>query len=204
MCSSSFQPQVGILAAVCLFLLSGATVPAQEKVDQRAIRITPLQLFSGEAARLAPHLDLAGYGCVKFEFDGKKSFGYQWEVWENGTKKPGSGGKLSPLTSGELSFSLREAFDSDGKKKYKAIMSQVGVTSTNLVPMPPQKDNCSSSHGQIMKELTFKDEQPIAIWGLVRPKAGEGVSLFDLDKAAKEAEWALLLRVTFGKSEFSD
>jgi hypothetical protein len=189
------------VAAGCL-LGGTATNEAQEKADKGSIRISPSILFTGELARLYPHLDLAACGCVKVDFEGPKTLVVELDVWQNGKAKPLTAGscKAYPFKAGEISLSVRETVK-EGKEKYKIIITGGGATFSLYADMPAVKDR--SSNTKILdKTVTVAEASTVAVWAFNVGKGTDYISGEEsVEETAKRVEWALVLKISVEKKQ---
>ena len=173
---------------------------AQEKAE---IRIEPAELFPGDLARIAPHLDLAGSGCVKTSFVGNKSFAPEVDIWRNGKSETIRLGSSDPHVAAHVSFSLREVRDDKNEPKYRLIVASGGSTHSRDFDLPKVKNSIGKTGLALSKETTANDDEPVTVWILTE---GEGANTVTADESfearARRAEWAMVLKIRFGKSKF--
>jgi hypothetical protein len=164
-------------------------------------RITRSQLFVGDLARLEPHLDLTGSGCVKLDYQGTRKLLVSLEVWENGKAKALSPIPFSyePARAGDLSMSVRETTH-DGKPKYKIIVSSGGATFSMYVDIPSIKDSLTSVK-RLSDSISAKEGRAVPIWALNKGKgSGEFHHDESVEEMAKRVEWSLVVKVAIEKA----
>jgi hypothetical protein len=173
---------------------------------QGIVRVSSSDLFSGDLKRLEPHLGLTS-GCVKLEYQGPMvKLKLEPEVWHKGKRERSMGGMGTTLSGpSELSVSLGEATDGQGKPRYRmiaALSSSNGyVASTTHVDAPQLKQPTSSRGPKgLARQTDLANGQSLAVWGYM---AGEGANESrgdeSVEEMAKRVEWALVLRITVGQ-----
>jgi hypothetical protein len=187
--------------ALCLVAIvaaaSASVATAQEKDETRIERA---ELFPGDLARLAPHLELSDYGCVKTSFVGNKKFSAEVEIWQNGQAKAFAFGGNDPRTEGLVSFSLREIRNDKNEAKYRLTVAGGGLKSSREFDLPKVQMSNGITSQRLSKETTVKDGVPVAIWVM---SAGEGsLTIRDesIEAHARRVEWAMVLKIRFDES----
>lgn len=177
----------------CLVMLGSLSMTAN--AQDGLAEVTPAQLFSGELQRLEPHLGLSGHGCVRVSFDGEKKLNVEVQVWHKGKSVTEMSGSQSPVKAGEVSISVREAINSNGKMMYKAIVAAPGGTRAGWIDMPVGMRAMSSA--DFRHKRTIKDGTPVAIWALIGSQRGNLTSNSEetVEQAAQRADWALVLSI---------
>jgi hypothetical protein len=199
----SFRPTASFLVAGLSCLLWPQVLVGDEGKQQQAeVTFTPSDLFRGELARLEPHLELTGSGCVKVDFAGKKKLMVELVIWEKGKPRPLGPAWTESASPGEITFTVRKVKE-DGKGKYRVIVAPGFGSYTTDVDVPALKDPrpASTTRG-LSKVVQDREGVPVAVWLL---SSGEGVWWFKggetLEERAKRVEWSLMLQVTVGTKQ---
>jgi hypothetical protein len=180
------------------FPLLGSTASAQDK----AAKVSPSELFTPEQLRrLAPHLEFAGHGCVKLTFDGERKLSVKLREWKNGKFTARVDVEISSVKAGEVSISIREAFDSKGKMKYKFVVATPFGSQSGWIDIPAGMQ-IKSSKG-LHKEVVVQDGTAVAVWALVAQKKGpfKSSSAESVEQMVKRMDWALVLSITLAKKK---
>ncbi|MFO0969212.1 MAG: hypothetical protein U0793_26960 [Gemmataceae bacterium] len=187
------------------FLLWHAPSRSQEKkVDKGAILFAPSVLFRGELARIAPHLDLTASGCVKIEYVGTKKIVAELETWRDGKAKSSALGWIDAVAAGEVSYSVREVRDDEGKKRYRFTLAAQGTTVQKNVDMPTVNLDLGVSSTNLDKQVPTKDDATVAVWVMTAGRGSDHTRRESIEERARRVEWALVLRITVMKSEAVD
>ena len=190
---------LGMILGVCCITLPGDS-PGQEKKAAGAdeAKYVPSELFKGELARIAPHLGLTDYGAVEISFPGEKVFGYGLEIWKNGKPLPMQYASHWPFKASEVTFSIREIKDDDGKNKYQLTIaspgSKITMPAADVPSLGPGAAANASRYMRLSREVRVKDGAPASVWILCAGKGtfeGHDESMEDL---AKRVEWAAILK----------
>ena len=129
------------LDVACLFLTfacgcAGRTTPESK------IRVSPCEFFRRDLRILEPHLGLRA-ACVKLQYSFTRPADLRIVIdeWRDGKVK--HGGVKTELPSrfdGEISFSLREELNNEGKPGLRAVMAW-DRSADYFIPKPPLKDS---------------------------------------------------------------
>ncbi len=176
------------------------------KPPEGAIRLSPSELFRGDLKRIEPHLGLTS-GCFKVEFAGTD----QWvrrriEVWQNGKARHLSTSGQPLKGPSEISISVREMDDPRGEvKKYlvtEAIEANTSGAGRQVVDAPQFKNMHSTTYAGHDAVTIRQGDPPVAVWALVAYETQAGGPLpgpkGSVEEAAKNADWALVLKVAPG------
>src|SRR5947208_1779344 len=117
--------RLGLAAAVAVTLVLGGSIllfaggfsrkPAPAGAAPVGVRVSPSELFAGEAKRLEPHLGLTS-GCAHLESAHAVVWiGAEVELWQDGKLvKVVGGGQHRVEEPNEVSVSLQEVISADG------------------------------------------------------------------------------------------
>lgn len=186
------------LALSFCFSSPAMTAHAQEPTS----KVRPSQLFTGDMLRLEPHLGLTGHGCVKMTFDESKDLDVKVHVWTTGKKsEPVIGASASPVKAGEVSISVREEVNRDGKMMYKLIVASPGGTFRSWADIPAEIRGTGSM--SLPNEIAIKDGAALPVWALIGSKSGVlGFnSTENIEQVAKRVDWAMVLSISLKKAK---
>jgi hypothetical protein len=138
---------------------------------------------------------------VKTEFVGKKKFVGQLEIWQNGKTKPRDFGWIGGVSAQEVSYSVREIKDQDGKSKYQFTFAVGGSTVRRMVDVPSVKLNVGTVCANLSKEIRSKDGEFVPVWIMTAGDGTQSVRDESFEDRAKRVEWAMVFKVKFEKAE---
>ena len=189
---------------------------APEKSNSAAIvRISPSKLFTGEFARVEPHLGLAASGCVQIDVPVSKLFiGFEPEIWQEGKAPRSLGTSLTrEKDPTHASFSMREVRDAEGKRKYRLITAVSGPSGSlssesydfDLPAKNSQITDYKTTHYQPM-ELSepreLKEDEATPIFGYAMCKDGkDNPSLLSVPNTVR---WAIVIKMRWKTIEKVD
>lgn len=202
---------IGALATlVCLIPGDGL---AQRRAEDATIHVIPSELFTGELARLEPHLGLTTV-CVKLERRGSDEpffLEMKLEYWAEGKSVPGGSVLVRLKDDSEIAISLTDqpVTGPDGKPKYRLTIAGAEGTSRQWIDIPQTKGDEKGMNGSASRRLdktVALGEKPLAIWGYMK---GRGTNQFSseetIEEMARRVEWALTMKfVRLNKSPFPD
>ena len=189
-----------LLGGACLLL-----APAQELKDPpigTEVVFTPSILFRGDLARIAPHLELAGVGCVKLSFVGERRLDAFVDVWNEGKCETFSLGTSDPITEREASLTVREIRDEAGKGQYRITLAHGGTTGRRNIEIPMVAKETAVLTSGFTKEARRDNKTPVPIWIMAAGKGAVPTQILeDLEERAKRVEWAMVVKIALRKSE---
>ncbi len=189
-----------------ILILTLIVIGCSSSTSNNSIKISPSKLFQGDAERLAPHFDMIP-GCVKVNYKGnKKSIRLMYEIWKNGELQESQNAASRYLEdgkfNGEVSISITRDDENEENpnnfriKTYISDPSGLGGVTQHVEGFEP-----SMAYGavELQESITIKDDEEGVIWGV---KAYEGAyntnTNDDIEKSIKEADWGLILKLSFG------
>jgi hypothetical protein len=173
------------------------------------LRVSPSELFIGDAKRLEAHLDLTTGGCVKVVAPEPDLYlGLETEVWHNGKVKWHSNGNHYVREPDTVSFSLREATDEKGQRKY---LYAEGVTAKNgsgrtrhYVEMPEENTQemilANRYTENLHHPLELIEGEKAAVWAYVISNQDTSRPFTvpsGFDEPIKTARWAFVVKVSW-------
>jgi hypothetical protein len=208
---------IALALLVAVFLAAGCH-GSQNGPAKTVVRITPEELFTGDLKRLQPHLGLTT-GYVKLACDGPGvPAEIAIEIWKNGKLLRHHGGS-SGLLPDEISISVKEVADRDGKDKYRVVIAEKAVrrelrwnygvlphivtsggssSLTTDVDVPRLSEESSLRAVEILKEpIELTKDHPVVIWAYVAGRhAGETKPGETIEEAVSRVEWALVVKMS--------
>jgi hypothetical protein len=203
---------------VGLFLCSGC---ASKESPAKTVRITPSSLFTGDLARLEPHLGWES-GCFKVSYPAGPPVGLDVVVdkWQGGKRSFGGSMRVpeqpAPFT-GEISVTVQPALNpDDGKPALRLVKSLVltpgsgsfsGRSSSScIVTRPPEKPlktgvkETETLVRQIEKIVEASEGQEIALWGLMfqenkQPELLNHSRGESIEETAKRSDFAIVIKL---------
>ena len=159
--------------------------------------MTPSQLFSGELARIRPHV-VSASGCVKGEYAGpRKYLRVSTEIWEDGESRPA--GSLTTSVSfskpDEVSVTLHDIAEYTDELAYRMVVrvGSGGSTTRHL-----GKFDTSDLFGvglQIQGPVEIPDGQEEIIWGYAWKHGDVWRGDLPLEEQVRTAKWAVVLKL---------
>jgi hypothetical protein len=199
-----------VLSGVALLPpLPGAS--GQERKSDPAIGASPSSLFPKDLARLEPHLGMET-GCVGLapRFTGTASVRLTLERWQQGkvTEIGRLDTKVSSLLAHSVSISVREV-ERRGKSQYRitvvhSVSSDARAWGTREVGLwfldPPAFEPKATGRKQLPEEVSITASGAVPVWALLYSSSGDiKGGKKTVAESAKEAEWAIVFKVGFGK-----
>jgi hypothetical protein len=201
----------GVCATLCLLFARA------ERNADGAIRITPVDFFSGDLKRLEDHLDF-GHGPSCFKIKGQRWFTCrpEIEVWAEG-KRIDISKYASTFTSAsdEVSFVVRDTDkNKDGRVVYRASVSGIYRYVRYFEGPPPADKDKDVGFGPIaigQPVVLKKAGDSVVVWArgqmsaeaaaklvVVAPHGLEGdvAQLQDIEKHLKQLQWVMILRLS--------
>ncbi|UFJ39122.1 hypothetical protein LOK74_13680 [Brevibacillus humidisoli] len=214
------MPHVRLLCAIVLLSLGlfacSSTDPAPQQPDRDELAVekesgvlyvTPVDLFTGEAARLKPFLGEAG--AVKLAYTGnKRMIKCSLEVWENGQMVQ---------TISSMSSAMNQKEDSDVYSFDGELIITIDEVKTDEKPAPyavkyafVDEQGYSMGEGEIPFEKEFSSRGGISqqepmqipedgkaiIWGIQATDKRSMTFYNSAEETVKQAEWAFVATVT--------
>ncbi len=196
------------LGTVTLALAGCGRQPAPRPPEAAdVVRVTLDDLFQGDTARLAPHLDFFGSGCAKVDYRGKKKVPVkvELEVWHDG-KRVNVPGPFERVLSGpgEITFSLKYLAQCPEKGPccpegpcYLVTLAHEGTSCSFYVPKPELKRDKGagmdlSPPGRGPHELA--EGKPVVLWGA--HTVGKVARIGPHEELAPKAEWGAVLKLS--------
>jgi hypothetical protein len=150
------------------------TNPLKALLKKPAVRVTRIELFQGDAARLEPHLDFFATAAVKVDFPGKNQpILIELIAWHNGKKLYVPGPVKSVMNfPAEITFSLKQVGQgTNGAENFRAKIYTGNFTQTLDFTRPKlEKETGMSCQEQMdsgkpgkTRELT-KDKAMVLWW----------------------------------------
>ncbi|MDB5310382.1 MAG: hypothetical protein JWO38_4584 [Gemmataceae bacterium] len=178
--------------------------PTPPTPEPRSVRISRSDLFPGDLKRLAPHLGLAATGCVHFDVTGSDwTIGMEVESYQKG--KPRSlGSSWTPHKhSGEVSISLREVTDPNGKLEFQIVMAFTNQSEsgswTSRIEAPDGGrgvSNRSTTYLRASGSRDLAEGERVAVWAHTAYEDVRQMRPADsLVDEAKQGKWAVVLWV---------
>ncbi|MBM7647384.1 hypothetical protein JOC78_000305 [Bacillus ectoiniformans] len=185
------------LVAVAIGFLLSACSSEEPKSQKGYLTIEPSQLFVGDTKKLEPHMGLIG-GAVHLKYDGDyKILQTKYEIWEKGKLTKSSNAFGTSFEEGlddELTFSLKtneNMFDA-----VLAVSSNKKGYSSSHFSVPKFNEEYAYGPVPIEESIKVKEGKDEAMWGLIANKDGRISSEGDINKAAKVADWAFVVKVS--------
>ncbi|OMP65698.1 hypothetical protein [Domibacillus epiphyticus] len=184
-------------------LLLSACADESDKSDQ-FVTVEPSKLFQGDAKRLEPHLEIMG-GAVKVSYSGSHhAMNTKYEIWEDG-KLVNSGRALGMEITEDALEEVTVSLKNDPDKESDFLVTVVFASEENgynsaAFSIPKFDPSRANGHLELDEPIQFKEGAEEAIWGYTANEDGHISSGDDLEKIAKEADWAFLLKLTTDKS----
>ena len=184
---------------------SPATTPGSRPISL----ITPIDFFTPDQRRLSQHLGWQT-GCFQVKYSGPETpIRCRVEVWREG-KNDTDGSNLSSIGAGdnEISISVRDEAEVAGKPRSyrvtKVLTAGTGSSGGSMILTKPELGGWSTSVTQIYSPVELIPGQEIAVWALMhiktnrRKERDSPSSKASIAEQAKEADWAIVLKVGLG------
>ncbi len=167
------------------------------KLPQGVLRVTPSQLFTGDLARIEPHVASIS-GCVKVEYAGpRKYLQVSTEIWEDGESRTvcSTGGSVNLPLSDELSVTLHDIGQYTDDLAYRIVTSIRGSSGTTYL----RKFDRSGLFGTGLlglERIDILDDEDVIVWGYAWFRYGETHNReLALEEQARKAKWAVVLKL---------
>jgi hypothetical protein len=203
-----------VLGSSILLLTGGCSQKPTTPVatPPAGVRVSPSELFSGDAKRLEPHFGLTS-GCVGIESGEPVVWiGMEVELWQGGKPvKLVASGRDRVEGPTEASISIQDMNGLEGKPKHKLVLAAFGKTgssSSQLITekLKPEIDAPNGTMGTVAKlagaiELVEGEHTPV--WAVLAHDANNPRQFNNADKTVvggpKQAAWALVFKVWWEK-----
>lgn len=185
---------------LCLIMgISLLTTGCTQANVNKIIHIEPSSLFQGDLERLEPHLGLIS-GLVKVKVNGDdKSIKVKYEIWEKGQLIVSNNAMSMHIDNnfnGEVSFSLKDDIYNEDHFKMCTVITDAAGHGSCVVIVPKFDSQFSHGVNMLNESINVAVNEEVAVWSLLANEVGEGFRVGGIEEAAKESDWALVLKIS--------
>ena len=185
------------MAKISLVILVSiiSTLPARGDEPENSVRITPTEFFSGELARLKPHVGFKAV-CFKIARKGSWTCAPVFEFWKDGEKVFYPGYAFdSNEQSDEITMSWRETpAKKKGDRRY--YFQTGGIRTFGIDFDVPETPGSEARSFTIKKSvvLNSQNESP-AVWAIHVGGEGDLSSKESVSKLQRTSRWVIIMRI---------